>query len=478
MLFNSFHFLVFFPFVVILYFIIPDKWRWLLLLIASYYFYMCWRAEYALIIMGITVLDYGLAILIDNTKSRSNKRYLLIISILSNFGILFLFKYFNFFNENIHSLLNEFNIFYDAPYFNLLLPIGLSFHTFQSVSYTIDVYYGNTKPVRHFGKYALFVSFFPQLVAGPIERATTLLPQFFQKHKFEFDRLTGGLLLIVWGFFKKLVIADRLAIFADVLFTPPIDHYGLQVIVGTFFFAIQIYCDFSGYTDIAIGAAKIMGYDLSLNFKRPYFANSFTEFWKRWHISLSSWFKDYLYIPLGGNRVVKWRWHYNLIITFLISGIWHGANWTFVVWGLLHGIYLSLSHFTRGIREYVYNTINLSERAQKLIHTLIVFAFVCFAWIFFRAQSIENAWMLIINAFVIKKEQFGRFMFNAQGEDFVLGFIFIVILFLIDFLYENRIKYHSFFSKSWIKYGYVMILIFIILLFGKMNSQEFIYFQF
>lgn len=235
----------------------------------------------------------------------------------------------------------------------MLLPVGISFYTFQSLSYSIDVYRGEKEPERNFGKFALYVAFFPQLVAGPIERSTNLLPQFDRRISFDYDRFVSGLRLMLWGFFKKIVIADRLAIYVNEVYNSPAEFQGLTLILATYFFAFQIYCDFSGYSDIAIGAARIMGYDLMINFRQPYFSQSIAEFWKRWHISLSTWFKDYLYIPLGGNRVAKNRWYFNLMAVFLISGLWHGANWTFVLWGFLHGFYLVFSIWTQNIRDTI-----------------------------------------------------------------------------------------------------------------------------
>jgi D-alanyl-lipoteichoic acid acyltransferase DltB (MBOAT superfamily) len=479
MLFNSFHFIVFFPLVIAFYFILHDKWRWLMLLIASYYFYMCWKPEYATVLMGITLLDYFLAIQIDRSANPRLKKQMLILSLISNLGLLFIFKYFNFFNDNIREVLNKINIYYDSPVFSLILPIGLSFHTFQSLSYTIDVYYGKIKPTMHFGKYALFVSFFPQLVAGPIERATNLLPQFFVNHKFNSKNFTDGLKLLTWGFFKKLVIADRLALFSDSLFSPPIHHYGFAVIIGVIFFAIQIYCDFSGYTDIAIGTARIMGYHFTVNFNRPYFSASFSEFWRRWHISLSSWFRDYLYIPLGGNRAVKWRWYYNIIITFLVSGIWHGANWTFLIWGLLHGIFLIMAEITRNSRKIIYNKLKLDGTIfLKIIHVLIVFSFVCVAWIFFRAQTVNDAFQILKNVSNLSLTQIGLYMLNGKWEEFALSLIFIPFLFFVDFSFENYKKFHSLFAKEWLKWTFYIIIIFFTIFFGKMNAKEFIYFQF
>ncbi|MBL4653924.1 MAG: MBOAT family protein, partial [Flavobacteriales bacterium] len=343
---------------------------------------MCWKAEYIILIAVSTIIDYIVAINIYKSKFKFIRKILLGISLVLNLGILFAFKYFNFFSQSILDSFNYFNIFYDVDFFDLLLPVGISFYTFQTLSYTIDVYRGKSKPETHLGIFALYVSFWPQLVAGPIERSTHLIPQFHQNHTFDYKRVVDGLRLMLWGFFKKIVIADRLAVYVNQVYNHPGWYDGFTVIFATVFFAFQIYCDFSGYSDIAIGSARIMGYDLMDNFNRPYFSKSIREFWSRWHISLSTWFRDYLYIPLGGNRVVKWRWHYNLFITFLISGLWHGANWTFIVWGGLHGIYLIVELKTNSILEPVRN---LNKWYSKFTMVLFTFGLVLFSWIFFRA---------------------------------------------------------------------------------------------
>ena len=351
MLFNSLEFIIFFPIVVAAYFALNPKYRWILLLLASYYFYMCWNYKYIVLIMFSTVVDYCSGILMYRTNKTGLRKLLLLASLTTNLGLLFFFKYFNFFGETVNYFFERFNIFAEVPAYSFLLPVGISFYTFQTLSYTIDIYRKKQTPEYHFGRFALFVSFFPQLVAGPIERSVNLIPQFRQDFKFDYERVRDGILFMVWGFFKKVVIADRLAEYVNLVYNNPTESEGFQNIIATFFFSIQIYCDFSGYSDIAIGAALILGYRLMTNFRRPYFALNIREFWQRWHISLSTWFRDYVYISLGGNRVVKWRWFYNLFITFLVSGLWHGANWTFVIWGALHGFYLIFAIWTIKIRE-------------------------------------------------------------------------------------------------------------------------------
>jgi len=348
MLFNSLEFLFFFPTVVLLYFLTPYKYRWIILLIASYIFYMAWRAEYALLLVISTLIDYFCSLMMGRypEEEKQKRKPFLYLSLISNLGILFTFKYFNFFSASFTSLLKSLGYDYAAPAFSLLLPMGISFYTFQTMSYTIDVYHSRLKPEKHLGVFALFVTFFPQLVAGPIERAGNLLEQLKVDHKFSYANVIAGLQLMAWGFFKKIVIADNLAIMVNNVYNNPTQYTGVSLILATVFFAFQIYCDFSAYSDIAIGSAQVMGFTLMQNFNRPYFSKTIGEFWNRWHISLFTWFRDYLYIPLGGNRVVKWRWYYNLFITFLVSGFWHGANWTFIVWGALHGFYLVFANIT------------------------------------------------------------------------------------------------------------------------------------
>jgi alginate O-acetyltransferase complex protein AlgI len=373
MLFNSIQFLIFFPIVVILWFQLPQKWRNIFLLLASYYFYMCWKTEYLVLILLSTGVDYFAALKIQKSARMKKKKALLYLSLLINLGLLFGFKYFNFFSESMESFFKHINIFYETPHFQVLLPVGISFYTFQTLSYTIDVYRSKTHAEKNFIDFALYVSFFPQLVAGPIERSYRLLPQIKKKHTFSRVRLYSGLRLMLWGFFQKVVIADRLAYYVNEVYNHSDLYHGWTIWVATFFFAFQIFCDFSGYTDIARGAARILGYDIMLNFRRPYFARSIRDFWQRWHISLSTWFRDYVYIPLGGNRVVRWRWYYNLLLTFVISGLWHGANWTFLFWGALHGLYLILSYAVK-----IKNPIRNTKKIRFLIRPVhIFFTFSC-----------------------------------------------------------------------------------------------------
>ena len=480
MLFNSIQFLIFFPVVLALYFATPHRYRWGLLLAASYYFYMSWRAEYVILIIVSTLVDYFVARQMGQTTQKSGRRLLLLLSLISNLGLLFAFKYFNFFNDSARAIFNQFNLFYNVPAFEALLPIGISFYTFQTLSYTIDVYRGQKKPEKHLGIFALYVAFFPQLVAGPIERSVRLLPQFRETYTFDYERVGNGLKLMAWGFFKKLVIADRLAPIVNGVYNDPTDYTGWPLILSTYFFAFQIYCDFSGYSDIAIGAARIMGYDLMENFRRPYFAESVAEFWRRWHISLSTWFRDYLYIPLGGSRVSKPAWYLNLMIVFLVSGLWHGANWTFVVWGALHGVYMVLAIWLGGLFVWARNFLNLQKapRLQNLLQIVMTFHLVTFAWIFFRANSIAEA-VYIIRHLFIGLDLSTIYKLEGGIYSATFGVSMILLLLLIQMI-QTRISLPQFVAARpvWMRWAFYYTLAMTILIFGQFGTVEFIYFQF
>jgi len=399
MLFNSVEFLLFFPIVVTIYFLCPQRYRWAFLLAASYVFYAAWRLEYVLLLLLSTVVDYFAARKMGTIVDKAARRKYLFLSLAVNLGLLFTFKYFNFFNESLSGLLRVFNVDYQLPLLNVLLPVGISFYTFQSLSYVIDVYRGTVKPESHFGIFALYVSFFPQLVAGPIERAKHMLPQFHMQHFFNEGRINSGLRLMLWGMFKKVVIADRLAVYVNQAYNNPADYDGAALLMATYFFAFQIYCDFSGYSDIAVGAAHILGFDLMENFRQPYVARSVAGFWRRWHISLSTWFRDYLYIPLGGSRVAPWRWYMNLAIVFLVSGLWHGGKSTFVIWGALHALYV-LSEIWLG-RASLWGMARVGRENQSLLpnwlKTVLTFHLILFSWIFFRANNLDDALLIIQN---------------------------------------------------------------------------------
>jgi len=480
-LFNSIHFIVFFIVVTSAYFALPYKYRWVLLLSASCYFYMAFVPVFILILGFTIIVDYFAGIFIEQSDGKKRKLFL-IASLIANIGVLLVFKYYNFMNENFTFLLKGFALENPLPFLKILLPIGLSFHTFQAMSYTIEVYRGNHKAERHFGIYALYVMFYPQLVAGPIERPQNILGQFYEKHDFDYDRVVNGLRLMLWGFFKKIVIADRLAVFVNEVYNQPNEYNGGAIWLSTFFFAIQIYCDFSGYTDIARGAARVMGYELLLNFNRPYFATSIKEFWSRWHISLSTWFRDYLYIPLGGNRVGVFRGYYNLFVVFLISGVWHGANWTYIVWGALHGFYIV---FENGLYKTFPNLSIFSKKSflHKLIMLAITFVLVDFAWLFFRANSIRDAFQLIKNG-VNLSGGLTSFNINAYSGfinnwELFFCFLFIAVLFLIEWVHRNSFEMYIKKLSITKRWAYSIGITLVILFFGIYgNDTQFIYFQF
>jgi len=430
-----------------------------------------------ILILGFTiVVDYFAGILIEQSLLK-RRRLLLIISLVANIGILCIFKYYNFINDNFSFLLTGFGLSNPIPYLNILLPIGLSFHTFQAMSYTIEVYRGNQKAERHFGIYALYVMFYPQLVAGPIERPQNLLHQFREKHRFDSDRVFEGLKIMIWGLFKKLVVADRLGIYVNGAYNNIEHQDGMTLLLATIFFSFQIYCDFSGYSDIAIGTARVMGFDLMTNFKRPILAKSTGGFWKRWHISLSTWFKDYLYFPMGGSKVSVPRWYFNLMVVFLISGLWHGSNWTYIVWGGINGFYLVFAIITKKYREKFNAFIRIDRSPRLFLFTQILttFLLITFSRIFFRARTMEEAFA------VIKKiATFKGSIFNDGVAIIIYSFLAISFLMIVELKKEY---YTGSFTLSnnknfWIRNGYYASLIFLIVLLGVFDGGQFIYFQF
>lgn len=388
MLFNSLEFAVFFPVVTLLYFLLPHKARVPWLVAASCWFYAAFVPAYLLILFGVILVDYAAGRLIAPAHG-ARRRWILAGSIVANVGVLAFFKYFNFLQGNVATVATWFGQPAPFPALDILLPIGLSFHTFQSMSYTIEVYRGRTPPERSLLHFACYVLFYPQLVAGPIERPQSLLVQFHQRHTFDAERLFSGLRLIATGLFKKIIIADRLAPFVEGAYAAPANYSGAHLLLATYFFAVQIYCDFSGYSDIARGAARVMGIDLMLNFDRPYLATGFAEFWRRWHISLSTWFRDYVYVPLGGNRAGHRRRALNLLAVFALSGIWHGANWTFVIWGLLHGFFVIAELVATRHRPLPGGVLAIGLR------WIVVFNLTCAAWVFFRAADVATAWLIL-----------------------------------------------------------------------------------
>lgn len=480
MLFNSMEFLIFFPVVTVLYFLLPHKSRWFLLLTSSCIFYMAFVPKYILILGVTIVVDYFAGIIISRMQGNS-KRIFLIASLITNIGMLFVFKYFNFFNESIKHLSDMLNWNYPISSLSIILPIGLSFHTFQSMSYIIEVYRGKQQPEKHFGIYALYVMYYPQLVAGPIERPQNMLWQFHKEHSFDAQRVSDGLKLMAWGLFKKIVIADNLALVVNSVYGNPTLVNGLSLVIATYFFAFQIYCDFSGYTDIARGASRVMGIELMQNFNRPYFSKTISEFWRRWHISLSSWFTDYVYIPLGGNRCAKWKWFRNTMIVFLLSGLWHGANWTYVIWGGLNGFYLVFAIISKDIRAKITKRTGIDKfpYINKMVKVFCTFNLICFSWIFFRASSFTQAVTIIKRIFMdfSLKIDIGRA--GVSRYQLALGCGVILLLLAVQLFQRNR-KIINELNNRPVAYRWVIYysaLIFIII-FGVFNTSSFIYFQF
>lgn len=476
MLFNSLAFAIFLPIVFILYWTFPHKYRWALLLAASYYFYMSWNAKYVFLILLTTITSYFAAILLEKEEKPTKRKFILMITLLICLGMLFFFKYFDFAAISFVRLLNKFSLHLSPITVNVLLPVGISFYTFQTLSYVIDVYRKKIKPEHHIGIYATFISFFPQLVAGPIERTENLLPQIKTEKKFNYDEATYGLKLIAWGFFKKLSIADVLAVYVDKTYSSLSTCTGFDLISAVLFFTIQIYCDFSGYSDIAIGTAKLMGIHLMQNFKSPYFSKTVKEFWNRWHISLSTWFKDYLYIPLGGNRCSKIRSYFNLMVTFLISGLWHGAGWTYVAWGGIHG--------TAQVFEKIFVSSNMRKNSKKLpqaISVFFVFIFCNFAWIFFRAENLTDA-CYIIGRFFSDQKNPSTFLHNTINLSMTKLAIIICSLIILGIydcasLKTDVIHWISH-KKTGFRWAIYIVFIFFTILTAQVGDNNFIYFQF
>lgn len=486
MLFNSFEFLVFFPVVTILFFLLPHRFRWLHLLLASCAFYMAFIPAYILILFLTIVIDYIAGIMIENAQG-SQRRFYLAMSLVANIGVLAVFKYYNFFIDNVNALLHIGSPTASLPLLNIILPIGLSFHTFQAMSYTIEVYRGNEKAERHFGIYALYVMFYPQLVAGPIERPQNVLHQFHEKHYFNYSRVVSGLRLMAWGLFKKVVIADRLAYAVNAVYNNPHDFHGLPVLAATVFFSIQIYCDFSGYSDMALGAARVMGFELMKNFDRPYFSQSVGEFWRRWHISLSTWFKDYLYISLGGNRVSLLRACLNTFIVFMVSGLWHGANWTFIVWGALHGFFLVVGRLTKGGRNNFIARTDLTFLNNPLLNTVLTYVLVVFAWIFFRANNLSDAGYVITHMFGNSSAFWKDVTFTGLSTvkifytrtEWLALFGALVLLFLVEKV-QFRLSINNWLvqQSTPVRWAIYQGIVLYVVLLGAFQHVQFIYFQF
>ncbi|UBM59115.1 MBOAT family protein [Marinilongibacter aquaticus] len=476
MVFNSFAFIVFFPLVTLLYFALKHQYRWWLLLLSSIVFYGWFKVEYLLILVFTILVDYFAGLWIEKSKG-TKRKWALVVSILANVGVLAYFKYANFILGTANALLlrtghEGFDLL------DILLPIGLSFHTFQAMSYTIEVFRGRVPAERNLFRYALYVMFYPQLVAGPIERPQNVIYQFYEKHKFDYQRAVSGLRLMLWGMFKKVVIADRLGLFVDQVYDNPEHFTGMPIIVATVFFGFQIFCDFSGYTDIGLGAARIMGFDLMKNFDRPYFSKSISEFWRRWHISLSSWFKDYVYIPLGGNRVSPLRRYFNLFIVFMISGLWHGASWNFVIWGALHGVYQIVGLWTHKTQKRIIGLLK-NDFLEKCVHAAIVFFLVSVAWVFFRAHHLSQSLYLLKNMFATSSHSLSE-MIDIIGVQDIIVLILSVGLMESVHWFQRKHDMGLWFDRQpkWFRWSSYYAVFTAIVLFATYSNTQFIYFQF
>lgn len=511
MAFNSVKYVIFLPIVVLIYFLIPisknkknqNLYRNIFLLIASYYLYMCWIPQYAILLLFSTLLTYITSIILNKTINKKYRKISLIISIVLNLGVLFVFKYYNFFTENINSIFISLGINLTIPTSSLLLPVGISFYTFQTIAYSIDAYRKDIEAEKNFINYALFVSFFPKLVQGPIEKAKNIIPQFKEVHKFEYSSTIKGLRIILIGMFKKVVIADTVAIYVNAVFNNVTEYSGFTLVFAVFLFAIQIYCDFSGYSDIAVGSAKLLGFKLMENFHAPYLSKSIGEFWNRWHISLNNWFKDYVYIPLGGNRKGFKRKLLNLFTVFILSGIWHGANWTYIIWGALNGIFRIGQELIRKYCKPLEFNDKALNKIKKCIKIVITFILICFTWIFFRVNTLSDAIYILNNMFKnISISKFIQNCYTIVNENlvsvstmryFYFGIIIIsiIVLFIMDIKRCKKMNNQKTiediaFTKTnriirWIMY--IIFTITIIWMFIIQNgifgqTGQFIYFQF
>ncbi|MDA0772120.1 MAG: MBOAT family protein [Cyanobacteria bacterium] len=428
---------------------------------------MSWKLEYVFLIAASTLLDYLCALQMAKKQTKPERKPYLIASVIGNLGMLFAFKYFNFFSSC-----------FSGPVLNVILPVGISFYTFQTLSYSIDIYRGKMKPETHLGRFALYVSFFPQLVAGPIERASRLLPQFKLEHDWNAVRARDGLVLMLWGFFRKIVVADNIALFVNSVFENDQNFGGLSVLLAAYIFTFQVYLDFAAYSEIARGAAKVMGYDLMINFKRPYHATSLTDLWQRWHISLMTWLRDYIYVPITSSKDPMWKKSRNLILVFLLSGLWHGASWTFVVWGLLHGIFLVIENLTKVIRQRIYDCFfTQSSRIKFFIKNTITITILSVIGLFFRASNIEQGISMIAKVFDLTSY---RLDFGLQNYKLLIFCMFVMALILITEAVEERLSWEVMFLQSSLVFRWTIYSLMIMACFAfvAIKSQPFVYFQF
>ena len=492
MLFNSLQFLIFFPVVLLVYYAIPNRAKQIWLLLASYFFYMCWNAKYALLLFTSTAVTFLSGILIDKARALSKRhmKYVVAGSFIINLGILFFFKYFNFAMDLFQKSAGLLHITLNVPTLDVILPVGISFYTFQALSYTVDVYRGDVKAEKSFITYALYVSFFPQLVAGPIERSKNLLSQLKTYSKFDYHRFLDGSMIMLWGYFLKVVLADRIAVFVDTIYGDINAYGGTYLLVATILFAVQIYCDFAGYSTIAVGAAKIMGINIMENFNAPYLSTTVGMFWRNWHISLTSWFKDYLYIPLGGSRKGQNRKYINKLIVFLVSGLWHGADLSYVVWGGLNGLYQIIGEMLTPMRSKLNSILGLNKNTygHKAVEMLFTFALVDFSWIFFRARNINEA-MHIIKSILTTYNPWilldgSLYNCGLSSKEFWFMIICIGVLLWSDIQKKKGIVIRDVIlqEEGWCKVLILAVAVCVVLIFGiwgtGYSDSSFIYFQF
>ena len=484
MLFNSVEFIFFFLIVFFSYWFLFNKnlkFQNLLILFSSYFFYAWWDWRFLVLIIISSLTDYLVGLQIEKSNNKIHKLRALKFSLIINIGILVVFKYYNFFIDNFTLLLDDLDIDSNLTLLNIILPIGISFYTFQTLSYSIDIYNGKINANKDIISFFAFVAFFPQLVAGPIERAKNLLPQFLKERKFNYDFAISGCRLILIGLFKKMVIADNLSVVVDAIYANPTDFLGFPSLIATIFFAFQIYCDFSGYSDIAIGIARLLGFKLMTNFKTPYFSKSLTDFWRNWHISLSSWFKDYVYIPLGGGKMSEKRIYLNIMITFLLSGFWHGANWTFLIWGAIHGIGLILE------KKFINTKVQFKNNfISNSLRVFITFSFVCIAWIFFRIENLSDSILILSNLFndILDYTNYSVMSLKFRGLglkpiNLIICVLFILLLLIIELGSKSKKILIIFNSYRIIRLtGYYLILVLILFWGTQYSGNNFIYFQF
>lgn len=499
MLFNSVGFMIFFPIVVLIYFLIPHRFQYLWLLAASYYFYMSWNPAYVFLLLISTVTVWAAGLFLSaaqrfGEKAKQAGRWCTAGCVAVNLGILFLFKYFDFAAESMEKLFALFHVSLQVPDLDVLLPVGISFYIFQALGYLFDVRRGEVRAERNFLRFALFLSFFPQLVAGPIERSKNLMHQIEERHTFDLRRVKDGLLLMGWGFFQKLVIADRIAILVSDVYDNFTERSGMQILAATILFAFQIYCDFGGYSDIAVGAARVMGFTLTKNFKSPYCAATVSEFWRNWHISLTAWFRDYIYIPLGGSRCGRWQKYRNLMLTFAVSGLWHGAGWNYIVWGILNGFYQVAGDLTRPLRIRLQKWLHIRTDcgSWRLVQRLMTFMLVDFSWLFFRSEDFGHALRMLRHA-VINPDLFSLFSPDTLSglnitimseKEFVVMLWGLTVLLTVDYLKKRQVDFKGILAHQniWFRWLVYYGLIFAVLVFGvygpKYEASAFIYFQF